>query len=265
MRRARDFRRSQLSFELLAQCLIARSAREDRASEAAASLSLADEERVCSSFVQDSGARSWALESSRRRRHSQRKSASARFSSVRRARFPTLAAEFRAARAVFDCSLRSRGSRCEAAAFLSHSQTKSVSARSFVQDSGARSWRWNPAAVVVTAEERAPLLASPPCGGRAISDARSWSRHHDPGLTVRMCRLRVAITSSLTAVLKIAREHVEAMIAHAREDHPDEACGVIVGPEGSDVPTRLVRMINADRSPTFSASTPRSSSFCTKR
>jgi hypothetical protein len=28
------------------------------------------------------------------------------------------------ARAVFDCSLRSRGSRWEAAAFLSHSQTK---------------------------------------------------------------------------------------------------------------------------------------------
>jgi hypothetical protein len=39
---------------------------------------------------------------------------------------------------MFDCSLRSRGSRCEAAAFLSHSQTKSVSARSCVQDSGAR-------------------------------------------------------------------------------------------------------------------------------
>src|SRR5829696_1128214 len=32
------------------------------------------------------------------------------------------------------------GSRFEAAAFLSHSQTKSMSARSFVQDSGARSW-----------------------------------------------------------------------------------------------------------------------------
>ena len=59
------------------------------------------------------------------------------------------------------------------------------------------------------------------------------------------------ITPSLTAVLKIAREHLEAMIVHAREDHPDEACGVIVGPEGSDVPTRLVRMINAERSPTF--------------
>ena len=42
------------------------------------------------------------------------------------------------------------------------------------------------------------------------------------------------ITPSVTAVLKIAREHVDAMIAHAREDHPDEACGVIVGPEGSE-------------------------------
>ena len=52
-------------------------------------------------------------------------------------------------------------------------------------------------------------------------------------------------------MLKIAREHVEAMIAHARADHPDEACGVIVGPEGSDDPVRLVQMINADRSPTF--------------
>jgi [CysO sulfur-carrier protein]-S-L-cysteine hydrolase len=71
------------------------------------------------------------------------------------------------------------------------------------------------------------------------------------GLTVRMDRLTEPIAPSLTAVLKIAREHVDAMIAHAREDHPDEACGVIVGPEGSDVPTRLVRMINADRSPTF--------------
>ena len=56
---------------------------------------------------------------------------------------------------------------------------------------------------------------------------------------------------SLARVLKIAREHVDAMIAHARADHPDEACGVIVGPEGSDDPVRLVQMINVDRSPTF--------------
>lgn len=52
-------------------------------------------------------------------------------------------------------------------------------------------------------------------------------------------------------MLKIDRSHVDAMIAHARADHPDEACGVIVGPAGSDDPVRLIQMINADRSPTF--------------
>ncbi len=52
-------------------------------------------------------------------------------------------------------------------------------------------------------------------------------------------------------MLNITRAHVESMIAHARADHPDEACGVIVGPEGSDDPVRLVRMTNAERSPTF--------------
>ncbi len=52
-------------------------------------------------------------------------------------------------------------------------------------------------------------------------------------------------------MLTISAAHLDAMVAHAREDHPDEACGVIAGPEGSDVPTRLIRMLNADRSPTF--------------
>jgi proteasome lid subunit RPN8/RPN11 len=41
------------------------------------------------------------------------------------------------------------------------------------------------------------------------------------------------------------------MIAHARRDHPDEACGVIAGPEGSDRPERYIPMLNAARSPTF--------------
>ena len=41
------------------------------------------------------------------------------------------------------------------------------------------------------------------------------------------------------------------MVAHARADHPDEACGVIAGPEGSDRPERFVPMVNAARSPTF--------------
>jgi proteasome lid subunit RPN8/RPN11 len=52
-------------------------------------------------------------------------------------------------------------------------------------------------------------------------------------------------------VLTISQEHVDAMIAHAREDHPDEACGVITGPEGADEPLRFARMTNAERSPTF--------------
>jgi [CysO sulfur-carrier protein]-S-L-cysteine hydrolase len=52
-------------------------------------------------------------------------------------------------------------------------------------------------------------------------------------------------------MLTIAQDLVDAMVAHARADHPDEACGVIAGPEGSDRPTRHVPMLNAARSPTF--------------
>jgi proteasome lid subunit RPN8/RPN11 len=52
-------------------------------------------------------------------------------------------------------------------------------------------------------------------------------------------------------VLVIRRDLVEAMVAHARADHPDEACGLIAGPEGSDRPERFIQMINAERSPTF--------------
>jgi proteasome lid subunit RPN8/RPN11 len=52
-------------------------------------------------------------------------------------------------------------------------------------------------------------------------------------------------------VLVIRGDLVDAMVAHARADHPDEACGVIAGPEGSDRPERFVGMQNAERSPTF--------------
>ncbi|GAA4563528.1 Mov34/MPN/PAD-1 family protein [Planotetraspora kaengkrachanensis] len=52
-------------------------------------------------------------------------------------------------------------------------------------------------------------------------------------------------------MLTISRELVDAIVAHAREDHPDEACGVVAGPEGSDRPERFIRMENAERSPTF--------------
>ena len=52
-------------------------------------------------------------------------------------------------------------------------------------------------------------------------------------------------------MLVITTDLVDAMVAHARADHPDEACGIIAGPEGSDRPERHVAMINAERSPTF--------------
>lgn len=41
------------------------------------------------------------------------------------------------------------------------------------------------------------------------------------------------------------------ILAHARADHPDEACGIIAGPAGSDRPERFIAMLNAERSPTF--------------
>ncbi|MGE7435186.1 Mov34/MPN/PAD-1 family protein [Kitasatospora sp. NPDC001175] len=52
-------------------------------------------------------------------------------------------------------------------------------------------------------------------------------------------------------MLTITRELHDAIMAHARADHPDEACGVIAGPAGSDRPERFIPMLNAARSPTF--------------
>lgn len=52
-------------------------------------------------------------------------------------------------------------------------------------------------------------------------------------------------------MLRIKQSLVEAMTAHARRDHPDEACGVIAGPAGSDTPVRFIPMDNAARSATF--------------
>src|SRR3954471_2719956 len=52
-------------------------------------------------------------------------------------------------------------------------------------------------------------------------------------------------------VLTIDSAIVDAIVAHARRDHPDEACGVVAGPAGSDLPTRHIAMDNAARSMTF--------------
>ena len=52
-------------------------------------------------------------------------------------------------------------------------------------------------------------------------------------------------------MLTIDRAIRDAIIEHARRDHPDEACGVVAGPAGSDRPARHVPMLNAAMSPTF--------------
>jgi proteasome lid subunit RPN8/RPN11 len=52
-------------------------------------------------------------------------------------------------------------------------------------------------------------------------------------------------------VLTIDKAIIDAIVAHARRDHPDEACGVVAGPIGSDTPARHIPMDNAARSMTF--------------
>ena len=52
-------------------------------------------------------------------------------------------------------------------------------------------------------------------------------------------------------MLKIGRDIYDEIVAHARRDHPDEACGIVAGPEASGEPRRFVPMVNAARSPTF--------------
>jgi [CysO sulfur-carrier protein]-S-L-cysteine hydrolase len=52
-------------------------------------------------------------------------------------------------------------------------------------------------------------------------------------------------------VLTLDQAIRDAIVAHARADHPDEACGIVAGPIGSNRAVRFVPMTNAERSPTF--------------
>ena len=52
-------------------------------------------------------------------------------------------------------------------------------------------------------------------------------------------------------MLRLERATYDAIVAHAKRDHPDEACGIVAGPAGSDRAERLVEMVNAAGSPTF--------------
>jgi proteasome lid subunit RPN8/RPN11 len=50
-------------------------------------------------------------------------------------------------------------------------------------------------------------------------------------------------------MLTLDRATYDAIVAHARADHPDEACGLVALRDG--VPTRVIPMTNVERSPTF--------------
>lgn len=52
-------------------------------------------------------------------------------------------------------------------------------------------------------------------------------------------------------MLRLDRATYDGIVAHAKRDHPIEACGVVVGPAGSDRAERLIEMVNAAGSPTF--------------
>ncbi len=52
-------------------------------------------------------------------------------------------------------------------------------------------------------------------------------------------------------MLTIDRATVDAIVEHAKRDHPDEACGIVAGAAGSDRPSRFVPMVNAAGSTTF--------------
>ena len=52
-------------------------------------------------------------------------------------------------------------------------------------------------------------------------------------------------------MLSIEKATYDAIVAHAKRDHPNEACGVVAGPAGSDRAVRFIEMVNAASSPTF--------------
>lgn len=47
--------------------------------------------------------------------------------------------------------------------------------------------------------------------------------------------------------LRLPQEHIDEMISHAREDAPNECCGIIAGADGRAM--KLYRAVNAEASP----------------
>lgn len=45
-------------------------------------------------------------------------------------------------------------------------------------------------------------------------------------------------------MLTLPRAVYDAIVAHARAEHPLEACGIVAGPAGSHIPARVIPMAN---------------------
>jgi [CysO sulfur-carrier protein]-S-L-cysteine hydrolase len=54
-----------------------------------------------------------------------------------------------------------------------------------------------------------------------------------------------------TIGLTIDRAIIDAIVAHARRDHPVEACGLVAGPAGTERPLRHIPLDNVEGSETF--------------
>jgi len=89
----------------------------------------------------------------------------------------------------------------------------------------------------------------PPVATTTLPDAppvpKAWGDPHRAAPFDFLLILTTMPTLTITQVL------FDQIVAHARKDHPDEACGVVAGPAGTDRPERFIPMLNAARSPTF--------------
>src|ERR1700691_3566268 len=100
-----------------------------------------------------------------------------------------------------------------------------------------------------------PIHAPRTCGSTTGSRScrRPWSTpspSRPPAARARRPRSPAA-AATLGPMLTLHAALRDKIVAHARADHPDEACGVIAGPAGQDRPERFIPMLNAQRSPTF--------------
>src|SRR5687768_5592460 len=59
--------------------------------------------------------------------------------------------------------------------------------------------------------------------------------------------MAVVFSTILTSMLRLPKSFADAIIAQARSEYPNEACGLLAGKDG--VATKVYPMTNAERSP----------------